>query len=648
MDAHARSLYISGQEKELDDWFRVLSGPPDLKHLAPDLVLNWVKVRVNQGKMEGCLELLDLAEPIFISEAQFDTLANCLVVRGMVLRFQGQFEAAVEIATRTVRLVEEKDLDRYYAHQARRLEGLGLYHTGHEKEAAAAFQAALEGFRELNEKKPSDRLKHDLIHVLTDIGMMSLLTGDIFHAQGSFEEALAISLTLRGNRGDLATCANNRAYLAFLMGDFRQAWQFYEQALAAAEQADKIRSIVLVLNGQAEVLTIIGEFEKAKAALRRAVESAQSVPAGKVSPATYREMAELEKLGGNFTQAMYYLREAAQAGNLDMHDPGYQIRAGSVHLSMEQWQVARESLEPALQTLAGESRPSQLRSLGHYYLAEACFHLKDPEKALKHLQEALSEAARLGYDTFLVQAARRSPGMLQGLEMQWDNKHLSGILSRAAEIPTGYSQLLPAETQPEEATALPLQVRALGECEIRRDGEALPPAIWQSARTRALFFYILDQGRVKRDEIAVQFWPEFSNAKVNSNFHATLWRVRNALGKNIIAFDGQYYSIQEGTVLFYDVGEFEELVAQFKKRAFRRRNAGPSFPRRSTCTTGNSCRISTCPGATSAGWSCRRNIYSCWSSLLSTSTRTTGPKRLAACTRRPSRSTRTRISSTWG
>jgi two-component SAPR family response regulator/Tfp pilus assembly protein PilF len=517
--------------------------------------------------MEGCLELLDLAEPVFIEQDRFENQANLMVVRGMILRFQGDYEKAIEISRSTEALVEEHGLDRYYAYQAKRLEGLGLFHTGHQKGASLAFEAAQRGFRELIAQEPTDRLKHDLIQVLTDTGMMSLITGDMFHAQGSFEEALSISLTLRGNKGDLANCANNRAYLAFLMGDYRKAWQTYEQALAAAEQADWTRSLVQVLNGQAELLTLVGEFKMAATTLRRAAEVAQSVQGGQVSPATYREMAELEKLGGNFTQAMYDLREAAHASNADEHDPETQIRFGGVHVSMEQWQAAREELEPALRKLEEGKKPSQLFSLGSYILAEACFQLGEREEAVSHLQKALHEAARLGYDTFLVEAVHRSPGFLQEVEKHWKNRHLHTILQRAGEIPAGIAQLLPTEIVPEEEKPYALQVRALGEPDIRRNGEILPQTNWQSARTRALFFFLLDRGKAKREEIAVEFWPEFSNAKVNSNFHATLWRVRNALGnKNIIAFDGQSYSIQERAVIFYDVHEFEGLLAQSRRR----------------------------------------------------------------------------------
>jgi two-component SAPR family response regulator len=167
----------------------------------------------------------------------------------------------------------------------------------------------------------------------------------------------------------------------------------------------------------------------------------------------------------------------------------------------------------------------------------------------------------LGYDHFLVNATRRTPEFAQAITKEWQNKHLRTIIDRAENLQTGYNSLISKDEQTDEIADLTLQVRAFGESEIRVNAELIPNAAWKSARAKALFYFILDHGKVKRDEIAIEFWPDFSNAKVNSNFHATLWRVRNALGsKHIIAFDGEYYSINQQISLFYDVAEYEEIL----------------------------------------------------------------------------------------
>jgi len=523
--------------------------------------LNWVKVKTNQGKMEGCLDLLDIAEPVFLANGRFDNLANLLVVRGMILRFQSEFGKAIEIAERTLTLVETQQLDPYYKYQALRLEGLGQFHTGQTELAWTSIHKALSGFRELFKQQSTDRLKHDLIQSLTDIGMMSLLTGNMFSAQGSFEEALSISLTLRSNRGDLANCANNRAYLAFLMGDFRESWKYYEQGLVAAREVDWVRSIVQILNGQAELLTLVDEFDMAANLLQKAMQAAQSIPNGKVSPATYREMAELEKWKGNYSQALYYLREAAQITGEDSDNPGHLIRIGSVHAAMEEWEVAQETLTKALLALESEKSANQLRALDHFYLAESCFHFGQAAQAREHLRKALAESTRLGHDTFLVSAIRRSPEFVKHIADDWKNNHLVTLIQKAMDFPNGYHELVLAEKEASREERYSLQVKAFGEPEIRLDSVLLPTSNWQSAGARALFFYILDHRQVRRDDLGAVFWPEFSAAKVNSNFHATLWRVRNAIGKkDVVAFDGQYYSIDERVDLFYDVAEFENLV----------------------------------------------------------------------------------------
>ena len=194
-------------------------------------------------------------------------------------------------------------------------------------------------------------------------------------------------------------------------------------------------------------------------------------------------------------------------------------------------------------------------------MADALYRLGQTHEAQNFLQKSISAAAKLGYDHFLVNATRRSPSSVVAIVEAWPNKHAQTIIKRAQEFQTGYQSLISRGEAKEEISELTLQVRSLGSDEIRLNAEILPNSAWKSARAKALFYFILDQVKVKRDDIALEFWPDFSKAKVNSNFHASLWRVRNALGsKHIISFDGDNYSINPQVDIFYDVTEYEEIL----------------------------------------------------------------------------------------
>ncbi|NPA92954.1 MAG: hypothetical protein GXO56_04670, partial [Chloroflexi bacterium] len=89
---------------------------------------------------------------------------------------------------------------------------------------------------------------------------------------------------------------------------------------------------------------------------------------------------------------------------------------------------------------------------------------------------------------------------------------------------------------------------------------------WRAAGARALFFFILDKGKVRKEDLTLAFWPDFSQAQVNSNLHATLWRARRALGdKSFIQIQGGYYRLRPDLQIRYDVRDFENLLQQARQ-----------------------------------------------------------------------------------
>ena len=293
MDRNAKTMYISGQEATLENWYSLLVKPVDISEKSPDVLLNIVKSRLSQGKMEGIIDLLDKAEPVFIQRKDHEDHANLMVMRGMALIFMGKYNESIQFANQAEEFVKSHNLDRHYAYQAQRIKGLGIYYQGSINEALPILDEALQGFKSLFSFDPSDRIKHEIIMILADIGFIALKAGNIFKAQSSYQEAFDLSFNMRGNRGDLATSANNYAYLSFLLGDYQKAWQFYEQALSAAEEVGWDRAIIGVLNSQAELLINIDEFKMAETALQEANRLLGKKPIGKNSSYTNQLMAEI-------------------------------------------------------------------------------------------------------------------------------------------------------------------------------------------------------------------------------------------------------------------------------------------------------------------------------------------------------------------
>jgi two-component SAPR family response regulator len=111
-------------------------------------------------------------------------------------------------------------------------------------------------------------------------------------------------------------------------------------------------------------------------------------------------------------------------------------------------------------------------------------------------------------------------------------------------------------------------VYTLGREKIERDGVPVLPSDWQTASARELFFMLL-HGSLSRDAISLELWPDSTPAQVRSNFHTTLFRVRLALGENVIVFHNDVYSINPEIDLWYDVREFQQLIQRAQSLSVR-------------------------------------------------------------------------------
>jgi DNA-binding SARP family transcriptional activator len=118
-------------------------------------------------------------------------------------------------------------------------------------------------------------------------------------------------------------------------------------------------------------------------------------------------------------------------------------------------------------------------------------------------------------------------------------------------------ELVHGDAEEEEATGH-LEIYALGEGRVIRDGRPVSPSEWQAAMAKELFFYILMHGPAERDAIGLVFWPDLSTRKMRNSFHTTLHRMRRAVGADGVVVEGGQYRLGD-VEYWFDVEEFETL-----------------------------------------------------------------------------------------
>lgn len=569
IDANASQFYASGRNSLLKEWHTSLenAGSDYLKH-APRLLLYRAKILGDSRLIPEAEKLLDVTTTILKKDKDKETLANALVTRGMLHRAEGRHQEALSLAEEAQSVLKESGAKLAKSHQylqAERLRAFSIYYLGKGEEAIKRMAKATDGFRKLIASQSGEHqldYQFDLAQSLTDLGFLNISSGKMLSAQKAFEEVLELHMKARSNQGALALARNNIAYVLHQSGRYKQAWKNYVVALNNARAAKLNRVQIGILNGQAELLFDIEEFEEAEDLYRKAISLSENIGAKESLDVSYAGLADIEREAGNHGEAMNMLRDAASFSEHSLDSPFYSVRLGSIYFAMGQLDLAQKQFEVALKGWNQDQSPQPNQVLAAFLLFRVLMERGKDEKAIDYLQRSLKGTAQLGYDQFLVLAARHALKPLAKAKDFDSSAQFSDLVKRAEAFRAG-KDILEVDEAEAEVTKMHLEIRAFGSDAVRKDGEMLAASSWRSTRAKALFYYILDNEKVRKEQVGLDFWPDFSAGKISSNFHATLWRVRQALGnKEAIAFEDEQYSLQPTITYWYDVAEFENYLQQ--------------------------------------------------------------------------------------
>lgn len=110
--------------------------------------------------------------------------------------------------------------------------------------------------------------------------------------------------------------------------------------------------------------------------------------------------------------------------------------------------------------------------------------------------------------------------------------------------------------------------KALGHPRVEIGSRRLSKSDWGARRALELFFLLMDHPEgLTREQILELLFPECDQASGDGLFHSTLYRCRQAVGRDAILWDDDVYQIGDLDSWAYDVAQFEALVKRAREAA---------------------------------------------------------------------------------
>ncbi|MCC9078399.1 tetratricopeptide repeat protein [Litorilinea aerophila] len=561
-------LLQSGRLKTVLRWLAEL--PLGMLEARPRLLALQGYALTLGGEVERGLACLNQAiEALTGSEPL--VLAQALAHRSVAHRFLGNYSNSIQDAQRALDLLAAGTESAQSIHAlAVRSLGLGYYAVGDLQASIRCLHSSLDLYKALNDQQ-------NMAMVSMDLANSYFLSGQHHRALPLFEEALQAWSSLNNLVGQ-ANVLNNLGVHYYEHGDYLKALDMLQQSLACAEQSGYTRMEAFALASMGDVFSDMQVPAAAERLYQRAYELAQQLDERFL--VLYLELARaaLACTGRDWGRAYTYLDAAGKLvlDKSSQYEWGlYRLAMGRFYLAQDNPEPAREPLEDAIHCFEAGGQLADAAK-ARLFLAAALAGLGDKDGAQESLQQALDQIALLQTQApVLPVASLLKPALLKMSRQRETAGSLSRLLARVEE----FEQSLPAlrrrlrssplqEMMTSELEPPTLVIRALGRAEVWVNGRLVSNSDWKTLVSRDLFFCLLahEEGLTK-EEISEILWPEASLSQVRTRFKNTIYRLRSAIGQDVILFQDDIYYFDRTVDYEYDVEIFLQCIQDARQTA---------------------------------------------------------------------------------
>ncbi len=575
----------------VEQWFEGL--PPAIVHSRPLLALIRGYSRVHDGHVAEGLALLSEAVDRFEQSDGLQTsIAQALAYRSIAHRVLGNYEEALQDAEGALALLPQHDSATPYLDasasgnklqypdsepveavvEIRALalhnQGVSLQRMGQPLQGVELLHAALADYERLGDVQNIAMTQYEIAISYSDAGRHS-------DALTLFERALTIWQQARNVMGQ-ALAQNSIGVHYHDRGEYQRAFEALAEALSCARRSGYTRLEAFSLTSLGDIYCDLEMWQAAQDVYQQAYIIARRTDERFLI--LYLELARAVVAWSVEDWGEAY--ECLDAAGQLVLDRNSSYEWGLYRLAIGRYYLAQQNAAAALEPLDDAGRCFQEggqevdAAKSFLYLANATYLSGDTRLATERLEYAVRLIYNLELRHPLVVAARRKRAVLAAVEVD-DNSagNLGRLLDEIQAFETQMPELVRALRR-KTAEALPaaevgspnIAVRTLGRTEVLVDGNPIPLSQWQTRISRDLFFcFLAFPNGLTKEQIGTMFWPDCSAQQLKTRFKNAIYRLRNALGQDVVLFEDTNYFFDTSLDYEYDVELFLGLIAEARE-----------------------------------------------------------------------------------
>jgi ATP/maltotriose-dependent transcriptional regulator MalT/DNA-binding SARP family transcriptional activator len=545
------AYYESGRFQILQEWARCLY-PFRLE--VPTLFGCVAMTYAASGDFPRAEEYLDIAG-LGLERSQNTSRLNSLQANRAWLAFRkGDFAAGTALAEDLLRRgkaggVKTADLR------------MAACHAGLCADAMGRIQDAVKYLRQSLALYPDGDRSYDKARTLTFLANALHTAGEAAESYVLQRRALALWKEL-GYPGPIAIALNNLAYDQHMLGQLEESEASYGEAMEWSRKSGDKHSQLLIFSGLGDLSKDRQEYNKAAGFYSAADRLAEDSDDLRMLGYVYRARADLNRRMKNFPAAMEWAHRAGELAEMEtaVVEAGDRAFQGAVLEEMGNREEAIVTLARAVDILERESAPAAETAKARFLLARSLFRRGRIADAEGSLRAAFDLAYGCGSDQPLVREASAAADLLEGF---FTHATMGGLC--ASLLDRAVRQIAREDRESREnvfTEPARLSVKALGSLEILWSGKEIPRSAWASPKTKEVFLFLVDRAPVGRDELLTVFWPEMSSGRAQANLYQTLYRIRRAIGTDVLVLKNLVCRFADDLSLEYDVARFEKAARQ--------------------------------------------------------------------------------------